>query len=98
MPGLSARPQVEIPGVGRVDFLDTRLGVLVEAESLQFHSGREALERDVKRYTACARLGLVVVRFTWDHVMFWPDEVAEVMNDVVGWRTRQAVGRHGLVV
>lgn len=94
--GLDAQPQVEIDGVGRVDFLGRPLGIVVEAESLEFHGTRTALERDTKRYTACARLGLVVVRFTWDQVMFWPEEVLTVMEEVVRWRTMQAVGGHGL--
>lgn len=95
--GLTVLPQGEIEGVGWVDFLDSRLGIVIEAESVEFHTGRKALERDTKRYSTCARLGLVVVRFTWDQVMFCPDEVRAVMADVVGWRTTQAVGRHGLV-
>ena len=41
--------------------------------------------------------GLVVLRFTWADVMFTPDQVAEAIEDVVRWRTRQAVGRHALV-
>lgn len=96
VPGLHVVAQGQVEGVGRVDFLDVRLGLVVEAESLEFHGTRTALERDVKRYTSCARLGLVVVRFTWGQVMFDASGVAEAMADVVGWRTMQAVGGHGL--
>ena len=49
------------------------------------------------RYTKAARLGLVVLRFSWMDVMFRPDDVRAAIEDVVRWRTMQAVGRHGLV-
>jgi very-short-patch-repair endonuclease len=96
VPSINAEPQVEIEGVGRVDFLDRRLGMIVEAESLQFHGTRVALERDTKRYASAARLGLVVVRFTWDPVMHWPGEVHDALEDVARWRIMQAVGGHAL--
>jgi very-short-patch-repair endonuclease len=95
--GLEVVPQGYVPGVGWVDFLDRRLGVVVEAESLEHHWSVAGLRRDVLRYTGCARLGLVVVRFTWDEVMFRPAHVVEAMADVVAWRTMQAVGRHSLL-
>lgn len=96
VPGLSVVPQGQVRGVGWVDLLDRALGIVVEAESFEHHGLRSGLRRDVLRYTACARLGLVVVRFTWNEVMFDPDLVRAALTDVVLWRTRQAVGRHGL--
>ncbi len=94
--GLDVVPQGEVPGVGFVDLLDRWLGIVIEAESLEHHWTKAGLQRDVDRYTKAARLGLVVLRFTWTEVMFAPDEVAEAIADVVRWRTVQAVGRHGL--
>lgn len=96
VPGLSVVPQGHVRGVGWVDLLDRALGIVVEAESFEHHGLRSGLRRDVCRYTDCARLGLVVVRFTWEEVMFDPDRVRTALTDVVLWRTRQAVGRHGL--
>jgi very-short-patch-repair endonuclease len=89
-------PQGSVPGVGFVDLLDRVLGIVLEAESLEHHWTRAGLQRDVDRYTKAARLGLVVLRFTWADVMFEPDQVAGAIADVVRWRTKQAVGRHGL--
>lgn len=88
VPGLEVEPQGEIPGVGWVDLLDRRRGIVVEAESFEFHAGREAMRRDVQRYTACTRLGLVVVRFLWEEVMFRPEQVRQALIDVT---TRAAV-------
>ena len=96
-PGLTVVPQGEVPGVGRVDLLDRVLGIVIEAESLEHHWSKAGLQRDVDRYTKAARLGLVVLRFTWADVMFSPVQVAAAIEDVVRWRTRQAVGRHALV-
>lgn len=96
VPGLDVVPQGRVPGVGWVDFLDRWLGLVVEAESVEHHWTASGLRRDVFRYTACARLGLMVVRFTWDEVMFTPDYVLAAMIDVVQWRTTQAVGAHSL--
>jgi hypothetical protein len=96
VPGLVVEPQGHVPGVGWVDLLDQRLGVVVEAESFEFHGTLDGLRRDVSRYTGCARRGLVVARFTWDQVMFHPDDVRAALVDVVRWRTAQAVGGHAL--
>ena len=94
--GLSVVPQGEVPGVGFVDLLDRILGIVIEAESLEHHWTKAGLQRDVDRYTSAARLGLVVLRFTWTDVMFHRDDVAAAIADVVRWRTMQAVGRHAL--
>lgn len=97
VPGLHVVPQVFVPGVGYVDGLDDFLGGIIEAESFEHHGTKAGLQRDVDRYTKAARLGLVVVRFTWVEVMFKPDDVFVALSEVVRWRTVQAVGRHGLV-
>lgn len=91
--GLVVEPQVWIDGVGRVDLCDCALGIVVECESFEFHSDSQSLKRDVRRYTSCARRGLVVVRFTWDEVMFDPDYCRQALQDVVDLRLQQAVRR-----
>jgi very-short-patch-repair endonuclease len=95
--GLEAVPQGHVPGLGFVDLLDRHLGMVMEAESFEHHWTKAGLQRDVDRYTTAARLGLVVVRFSWTDVMHHPDDVRAAIEDVVRWRTMQAVGRHGLV-
>jgi very-short-patch-repair endonuclease len=91
--GLRVEPQVWVPGVGRVDLCDISLGIVVECESYEFHSDAKSLERDVRRYTACARRGLVVVRFTWKEVMLDPDYCRQALQEVVDLRLQQAVRR-----
>lgn len=91
VPRLAVHAQVGISGVGRVDLADLDLGIVVECESREFHSDAASLRRDVRRYTACARLGLVVVRFTWDEVMFDPAYCRAALEDVVQLRLQQAV-------
>lgn len=89
VPGLAVVPQVAIAGVGRVDLYDEQLGIVVEAESHEFHSTPAGLRKDVVRYTQCARLGLVVVRFVWDQAMHQPDDVRDALHDVVIRRQRE---------
>lgn len=91
--GLRVEPQVAVRGVGRVDLADMTLGIVVECESVEFHSDAASLERDVRRYTACARRGLVVVRFTWKEVMFDPGYCLASLQDVADLRLQQAVRR-----
>ncbi len=86
--GLCAVPQGEVEGVGRVDLFDARLGIVIEAESFEFHGSLEAFRRDVHRYTACARRGLVLVRFTWHEVMHDPDYVQAALADIVRVRSQ----------
>lgn len=87
VPGLSVEPQGEVPGVGWVDLLDARLGIVVEAESFEFHSSKSAMRRDVVRYTECTRRGLMVLRFLWEEVMFDQARVAAVLADAVRLRS-----------
>lgn len=93
--GLVAIPQREVAGVGRVDLMDERLGIVIEAESVEFHGSVEAFRRDARRYTECARRGLVVVRFTWREVMHEPDLVRAALVDVVRERSRLLSGGPG---
>jgi very-short-patch-repair endonuclease len=88
--GLSVRPQVSVhdPGfLGRPDLVDERLGIVVEAESLEWHGGRIALARDCRRYNTFGVRGWLVLRFSWEDVMFHPDEVRQVLEAAVELRT-----------
>lgn len=87
--GLRVVPQVQIPRVGRVDLCDEELGIVIEAESHEFHSSPAGLRKDVNRYTECARQGLIVVRFVWGQAMNQPDQVREALTDVVSRRRRE---------
>ena len=90
--GLEVEPQVSIPGIGRVDLADRHLRIVIECDSFEFHSDRDALRKDIRRYTEAARRGWVVLRFTWEQVMSDQDYVGSVLADVVRLRTSEAVG------
>lgn len=67
MRGAAPRRQVEIPGVGRVDFLfGDRLVVEVDGE--QFHSGVADFEEDRRRDAALSARGFRVLRFSYRQV------------------------------
>ncbi|MGN6741830.1 MAG: DUF559 domain-containing protein [Amnibacterium sp.] len=68
--GLGVVPQVDIPGVGRVDLVvDGRL--IVELDGAEWHADR--FEEDRARDSAAARLGYRTLRFTYRQVLHeWP--------------------------
>jgi very-short-patch-repair endonuclease len=68
--GFRVTPQVDIPGVGRVDLVvEGRL--IVELDGQLWHAGR--FEEDRARDAAAARLGYRTLRFTYRQVMDeWP--------------------------
>ena len=86
VPGLTVRPQVEIAGEGfcaRVDLADAALRIVVEADSFEFHGGRERLRHDCWRYDELVCRGWLVLRFAWEQVMFAPEWVREILVQAV---------------
>lgn len=81
--GLQVEPQQWVGDVGRADLMDRRLGLVIEAESFEFHADSASFGRDVRRYTLFVRHGFVVVRFSWKDVMFDPAYVQAVLEDLV---------------
>ncbi|MER7071395.1 hypothetical protein [Terrabacter sp. NPDC000476] len=83
VPGLDLRPQVGIAvadGMRVVpDLVDSGLGIVVEADSHEFHTGRGRLTRDCWPYDELVLEGWSVYRFTWDQVMFRPAWVRSVL-------------------
>lgn len=91
VPGLEVVPQVEIADEGffaRVDLADTRLGIVIEADSFAFHGGRDRLRHDCWRYDELVARGWVVLRFAWEQVMFSPEWVRRILVEAVA-RARQ---------
>lgn len=80
------RPQVTIRAGGevfRVDLADQRRRIVIEADSFSWHGNRAALDSDCRRYNELVRAGWLVLRFSWEQVMFSPDWVVSVVRDVV---------------
>lgn len=82
VPGLSMRPQVHIPDLGdtvRPDLVDEDLRLIAEADSFEWHGGREDLAKDARRYNLLVVNGWIVLRFSWDDVMHDQGYVREVL-------------------
>lgn len=86
VPGLTVKPQVPISGgevTVRPDLVDLRLRVVLEADSFEWHGSRSALASDARRYNMLVVNGWLVLRFSYEDVMFHPDEVRRVLIAVV---------------
>jgi very-short-patch-repair endonuclease len=92
IPGLHVQPQLPVrispTQVRHPDLADPELGLIIEAESFEWHGETAALTRDCARYNAFTILGWVVIRFSWYQVMFQPDYVLRTLEEVVA-RVRQ---------
>ena len=86
---------IEVTGMTvHPDLADLEARVILEADSWEFHTGREAHVRDCWRYNELVAEGWSVLRFTWWHVMEHPDYIVEVLSRVYGRSLRRAEG-HG---
>ncbi len=83
--GLDVRPQVQIPGVGRVDFLVEGF-LVVEIDGAAYHSDRQAFRRDRRRDNAAVIAGYTVLRFTFEDVMLHPEQLLAVVRQALGPR------------
>ncbi|QLQ16857.1 MAG: type IV toxin-antitoxin system AbiEi family antitoxin domain-containing protein [Micropruina sp.] len=90
------RPQVFVPGVGRVDLLVGRRLVL-ECDSRQHHSDPGAYQRDRDRDRALQAMGYLVIRLTYaDVVHRWADVVPEILA-LIGRRAHLRPPRPGSI-
>lgn len=86
-------PQVEIPGVGRVDFLvGERL--VIEVDSRGHHTGEENYQKDRARDLTLRAMGYIVVRLTYQQVVHdWPETerclVAMIQRGDQWWGSRR---------
>ena len=87
VPGLAAQPQHRIrltTGARiRVDLGDEELRIVLEAHSFEFHADRKGFDRDCRRYDRLVLDDWLVLRFTWEMVMFEPGLVASMIRDAV---------------
>lgn len=85
--GLRYEAQVEIAGVGRVDFV-VEGWLIIECDSKEFHEGWAKQRRDRKRDLAAARLGFVTLRPLAEDVMYRPEEVLDALRGLARGRRR----------
>lgn len=86
VPGLTVRPQVVIVDCDvtvRPDLVDERLRIVLEADSFEWHGGRSALAADARRYNMLVVNGWIVLRFSYEDVMFHADEVRRTLMAAV---------------
>jgi hypothetical protein len=79
-------PQVDIWDgrfLARPDLVDERLRIVIEADSFAWHGGRDQLATDARRFNSLVVRGWVVLRFSWEDVMFHPDAVRAVLREAV---------------
>ncbi|HEX5947129.1 MAG TPA: DUF559 domain-containing protein [Acidimicrobiales bacterium] len=79
----SLRPQVDSGDdrwVGRVDFRDPELPLVVEVQSETYHSSLVDAEHDERRLAALRAAGFTVVEVTDEQIWHRPDEVVEAVR------------------
>lgn len=101
VPGLHVEPQGTIQDgnfSARVDLVDRRLWIALEADSFEWHGSRSALASDCRRYNRMVIAGWLVLRFSYEEVMFHPAAVREVLVAAVALAelmTEAGLIRHG---
>ncbi|MET2012017.1 DUF559 domain-containing protein [Microbacterium chocolatum] len=88
MLGCTVDVQVEIRGVGRVDFVVDGW-LIIECDSEAHHSGWDQQRRDRRRDLAAAALGYTTIRPLAEDVLFHADDVFAQLRDIL------ATGRTG---
>jgi len=81
--GCRVEVQVNIAGVGRVDFVVDGW-LIVECDSKAFHEGWQAQKRDRRRDLAAAALGYTTVRPLAEDIYYRYDDVLATMKAVLG--------------
>ena len=76
------RPQVNVRiGEWTPDFYWPEWGLIVETDSVAFHSTAAASARDARKDEAMRALGLTCVRLTWAEVVEPPAETARRIHE-----------------
>lgn len=69
--------------VGYFDFAWPALHLIVEADGFEFHRQREHLRRDCRRHNAITLRGWWLLRFTWEDVVLFPEQVVETVRETI---------------
>lgn len=85
--GLAFETQVQLPGIGRVDFLVEGC-LIVEVDGFAFHSSRASMLNDLNRNNAAAVNGYAVLRYMPEVIWFEPERVISEIQAVL--RRRRA--------
>ncbi len=87
--GIKVLPQAVIAGLGRVDLLvGDRL--IIECDSVAHHTGISNYRNDRRRDRVALSKGYLVMRLTWEDVMFhWDEVLADIVAIVRAGRHRR---------
>ncbi|MCR5978518.1 DUF559 domain-containing protein [Gordonia jinghuaiqii] len=90
---ITVSTQVTITGVGRVDLLvGNRL--IIEVDGMEYHASRTQFERDRERDRIAVELGYVVIRLTYNQVVYqWEQAEASILTLI---RRREHLRRTGV--
>lgn len=83
--GIAYEPQVQIPGIGRVDFLIEGF-LILEVDGYAFHSTRKALRQDLARNNASTVNGYPVLRYPPEVIWYEPERVVAEIRAVLALR------------
>lgn len=83
--GISFEQQVQLDGIGRVDFLIEDY-LIVEVDGHAFHSGRHEMLRDRARNNSSTVQGFAVLRYMPEVIWFEPDRVVAEIQAVLALR------------
>lgn len=84
------RPQVAIPGVGRVDLLVGE-SLIIECDSEQHHAAGERYRMDRVRDLASGDLGYTTIRLSYDQIWYhWEQTQRSVLAELATGRHRRA--------
>lgn len=67
----------------QVDLADPFAGVVLEADSFEFHGSRADFRRDCERYDELVAAGWVVLRLPWELVMFDHEKVLRLVTEAM---------------
>lgn len=87
--GIAFDAQVQIPGIGRVDFLIEGF-LIVEVDGFAFPSTRKALRQDLARNNASTVRGYAVLRYPPEVIWFNPEQVLAEIRAVLAARKASA--------
>ena len=78
-----AQLAIEVSGITyHPDLADPFAAIAIEANSWAHHATKSDHDADCVRYNALVIAGWIVLRFTWEQVMFSPGEVVATMRAV----------------
>lgn len=83
--GLQVELQVQLSGIGRVDFLIEGF-LIVEIDGFAFHSSRAAMRRDLFRNNASTLNGYAVLRYMPEHIWYESARVIAEIMAILGGR------------